>query len=197
MNETELNELRDYLKGLTPEQLGMTVPASQNPLSGLYVRPPAEMPEPPACLDGYVIRLRTGNQATKERAVADLGALFCSLWWTGPLLPGATVESDVPTDYKSKDAKKKWDRLMTPRYHVDVIELDAKRLAVLLAGPVALAAVLDKRTGEAVARVKLGRPDAQVKVHGPFHTPAKLHMKCEGFMLEAFTYTEAAGYVGE
>lgn len=200
MNDTEVTELRAYLKALTPAQLGMSVPKCSIPVGAVYIRHNPEQPPAPASLDGYVIRLRTGDQLTKERTVADLVSLFGVLWHGEPLLAGASLRPAAPVKglHKPADPKEKWDRLVTPRYTVDVVELTAEKLAVFLGGPVAIAAVLKQRTEEAVAKVKAeSAATVEPTVHGPFHTPVQMYLKCDAFILEAFAYTEAAGYVGD
>lgn len=136
------------------------------------------IPKPPEVLGLLASDLQRGNRAGKEKAITWMVSLFDNIWYDS--LPDFSDNVKVP-DLQYCDVIGKPVRLVTPRYVSDVAELSDGMLAVIMAGPRELASEL-KRLVFAKAQ--------QGKVL--YQTPIQLCVKCEGYMFEAFCYTEVA-----
>lgn len=160
-----------------------------------YTRPQAAWPEAPDYLNELAVGFRCG-QLEQSRTVTRVLELFSVVWEgvnddrVGALLPDLTYDLVFARDKRPG----KWDRVATPRYTIDAAEITGKTVAEMLVGPKNIAAEIAKKMAAAAAVAAAKGQDTTPHLYA---TPVRLHLKCEAYMVDWFTYVEALGWVGK
>jgi hypothetical protein len=174
-----------------------TVPFAMVPLN-LYLRNGDFLGRIPECepLEDLADRIRLGGGGTVRLAVEALHEVFQKTWEHsqvegGKLEPRRERVAHDNYDWKTHRSGAGWDRVITPKYTLDVAELNGRKLSYILGQPYALAAEIVKKTAE--ARARQAELNLEITGYELVTTPPRLHLKVESFILESFSWFEAAG----